>query len=74
MGKLDAEAFENPCMQRFPHTVAEIKAMELCFQWQEKLENPEWHPFKVIQIDGKHQVSLKKCNHARCTILFDNLS
>ncbi|CAI9786813.1 unnamed protein product [Fraxinus pennsylvanica] len=55
MGKIDEEAFENTCMQRFPHTVAEIKAMELCFQWQEKLENPEWHPFKVIQIDGKHQ-------------------
>lgn len=60
MGKINEEAFENTCMQRYPRTVAEMKAIEVCFHWQEKLENPEWHPFKVIQIDGKHQVSLKK--------------
>lgn len=48
MGELDEEAFENACKQRYSPEEADIKAAELCSLWQEKLKNPEWHPFRIV--------------------------
>ncbi|XP_042052638.1 factor of DNA methylation 1-like [Salvia splendens] len=49
MGELDEKSFKNACKQRYPPEEADIKALELCSLWQEKLKNPEWHPFRVVE-------------------------
>ncbi|KAL2479054.1 Factor of DNA methylation 1 [Forsythia ovata] len=55
MGEIDEKSFQNTCKQRFPAEEAEIKTAELCSLWQDKLKNPGFHPFKIIQVDGKHE-------------------
>ncbi|KAL1551324.1 factor of DNA methylation 1-like [Salvia divinorum] len=49
MGELDEKGFKNACKKRYPLEEADIKALELCSLWQEKLKNPEWHPFRVVE-------------------------
>ncbi|KAL6495836.1 hypothetical protein OROGR_030399 [Orobanche gracilis] len=49
MGEIDEKAFRNTCNKRFPSGEAEMKAVELCSLWQEKLKNAEWHPFRVVE-------------------------
>lgn len=57
MGEVDEKAFKNACNLRFPPEEAEIKALELCSLWQEKLKNPQWYPVKVTTDDkGNPQV------------------
>ncbi|KAG6383202.1 hypothetical protein SASPL_157051 [Salvia splendens] len=49
VGELDEKGFKNACKQRYPPEEADIKAVELCSLLQEKLKNPEWHPFRVVE-------------------------
>lgn len=55
MGELDSSVFQVACKRKFPEEMAEDKAAELCSLWDEYLRDPEWHPFKVIQIDEDHK-------------------
>ena len=48
MGEIELKPFQNTCKERFPSEEAQIKAMELCSLWQEKLKNPDWHPLRVV--------------------------
>lgn len=32
---------------------ADERASELCSLWAEYLKDPDWHPFKVIKVEGK---------------------
>lgn len=58
MGELDEKAFKEACEQRYSPGEADMKAVELCSLWQEKLTNPEWHPFRVIEdSNGNAQVT-----------------
>lgn len=60
MGEIDPSAFKKTCKQRFQPEDAEISALELCSLWQEKLKNPQWHPFRVVENGiGIHQVAQK---------------
>ncbi|GAB2269536.1 hypothetical protein Dimus_004456 [Dionaea muscipula] len=53
MGEINEKAFVAACKQKFKGDEAQIKASELCSLWQENLKNPELHPFKIVEIDGK---------------------
>ncbi|GAB2269538.1 hypothetical protein Dimus_004458 [Dionaea muscipula] len=53
MGEINEKAFVATCKQKFRGDEAQIEASELCSLWQENLKNPELHPFKIIEIDGK---------------------
>ncbi|PSR96009.1 Factor of DNA methylation like [Actinidia chinensis var. chinensis] len=56
MGELDMKPFQNTCKARFPHSEVDVKALELCSLWQERLKNPEWHPYKMLTLEGgNHQ-------------------
>ncbi|KAL9226603.1 hypothetical protein vseg_002395 [Gypsophila vaccaria] len=55
MGELDSTVFQEACKRRYPEDIAEDKAAELCSLWDEYLRDPEWHPFKVIGVDGDHK-------------------
>ncbi|KAF9686256.1 hypothetical protein SADUNF_Sadunf03G0139900 [Salix dunnii] len=51
MGEIDEKPFYNACKERFPED-PQLHASTQCSLWQEKLKNPAWHPFKVIDVDG----------------------
>ncbi|KAK6915074.1 Zinc finger-XS domain, partial [Dillenia turbinata] len=52
MGEIDEKPFANTCRKRFPANVAPLKASKLCSSWEENLRNPEWHPFRVVTVNG----------------------
>ncbi|KAL8474440.1 hypothetical protein ACS0TY_030340 [Phlomoides rotata] len=61
MGEIDDKAFKDACKKILPSDEANIKALELCSLWQEKLKNPEWHPFRVVEdAKGNTQNVLKE--------------
>ncbi|KAI3806919.1 hypothetical protein L1987_22837 [Smallanthus sonchifolius] len=55
MGEIDTSPFHDACKEKFNSEEAQIKATELCSLWQDKLKNPEWHPVKVVAVDGAHK-------------------
>lgn len=55
MGELDTKAFYDACKEKYEPDEAQIKATELCSLWQDKLKNSEWHPMKVVAVDGAHK-------------------
>ncbi|KAF8397479.1 hypothetical protein HHK36_016396 [Tetracentron sinense] len=55
MGELDEKAFHIASKLKYPDEVADEKAAELCSLWEAYLRDPEWHPFKIIMVKGKHQ-------------------
>lgn len=55
MGELDSRPFLEAMKRRYTEVEAEQKASELCSLWEEYLRDPEWHPIKVITVNGKHQ-------------------
>lgn len=56
MGDIDIKPFQNTCKQRFSPDEAMVQASTLCSLWQDNLTDPNWHPFKVVTIDGDSQV------------------
>ncbi|KAK6139548.1 hypothetical protein DH2020_026694 [Rehmannia glutinosa] len=60
-GAIDEKAFKNACELKFPVEGAPAEAVELCSVWQEKLKNPEWHPFRiVVDENGNAQILLNE--------------
>ena len=56
MGELDSSVFQEACRRKYSEDMAEDKAAEFCSLWDEYLRDPEWHPFKVVQVNGEHKV------------------
>lgn len=56
MGELDTQPFLESMKRKYSEEEAEDRAMELCSLWDEYLKDPDWHPFKVTVVDGKHKV------------------
>ncbi|KAK9281822.1 hypothetical protein L1049_004728 [Liquidambar formosana] len=55
MGEIDEKPFHNTCKQRFALHEAHLQATTLVSLWQENLKKPEWHPFKILEIEGTAQ-------------------
>lgn len=55
MGELDGKPFLEAMKRKYREEEAEDRAMELCSLWEEYLKDPDWHPFKVTMVDGKHK-------------------
>lgn len=60
MGELDEKVFYAACKKRYAKEEADIKALELCSEWQEHLKNPFWHPFKVVTTGDTSKEVLKE--------------
>ena len=58
MGQLDNSAFRIASKRRYPEEMAECKAAELCSLWEEYIKDPQWHPFKMIEVKGEHKVCI----------------
>lgn len=52
MGEIDLDVLKRVCMKIFLID-AECVAVELCNEWQERLRNPNWVPFKVVYDDER---------------------
>ncbi|KAK9154305.1 hypothetical protein Sjap_001785 [Stephania japonica] len=66
MGELDTKAFHEACKLRYPPDEADEKAVELCSLWDDYLRVPEWHPFKVIEVNNKHQEIIDEDDEKLC--------
>ncbi|KAF9601529.1 hypothetical protein IFM89_020357 [Coptis chinensis] len=56
MGELDSKPFQESCKRKYSADEADEKALVLCSQWEEYLKDPDWHPFKIIQVkEDVHQ-------------------
>ncbi|GFS37040.1 XH/XS domain-containing protein [Actinidia rufa] len=53
MGELDNKPFHEAMKRKYNDAEAEDRAIELCSLWEEFLRDPEWHPFKVITVNGE---------------------
>ncbi|KAL3614097.1 hypothetical protein CASFOL_042171 [Castilleja foliolosa] len=52
MGELDSKAFIPAAKRMCSGNKAEVKAVELCTEWDSYLRDSSWHPFQVVSIDG----------------------
>lgn len=55
MGEVAQKPFQDVCTQKFSAQDWELRSVELSSLWQEKVNNPNWHPFKQAVKDGKVQ-------------------
>ncbi|KAE9594387.1 hypothetical protein Lal_00001398 [Lupinus albus] len=53
MGELDTRPFLEATRKKYNEEEVEERTSELCSLWEEYLKDPDWHPFKVIMVDGK---------------------
>lgn len=58
MGELDSRPFLEALKQKYNEEMAEEKASELCSLWEEYLRDPEWQPFKFVEVDGITKVCI----------------
>ncbi|XP_057788951.1 protein INVOLVED IN DE NOVO 2-like [Salvia miltiorrhiza] len=60
MGELDSKPFHEVMKRMYGDSQADERATELCSLWEEYLRDPEWHPIKVVNINGKHQAVINE--------------
>ncbi|PWA61112.1 domain XH [Artemisia annua] len=53
MGELDEKPFIAAAKRKGSSREDEENAIKLASLWQKHLEDPSWHPFKVITVDGQ---------------------
>lgn len=57
MGELDGKPFVGAARRKFSDEEADVRAVELCSQYEAYLRDPNWHPFKVLtDKEGKAKV------------------
>ncbi|KAH6769199.1 XH/XS domain-containing protein [Perilla frutescens var. frutescens] len=60
MGELDSKPFHEAMKRKYNEGEADERATELCSLWEEYLRDPNWHPIKVVSINGKEQAVIKE--------------
>ncbi|KAK1295834.1 Callose synthase 9 [Acorus calamus] len=55
MGELDEKPFQMARKRKYAIEEANVIAAELCSVWQQELQKPNWHPFKIVAVDGQTQ-------------------
>ncbi|CAA0807614.1 Factor of DNA methylation 4 [Striga hermonthica] len=54
MGELDSKAFVSGAKRKYSGREVNMKAVELCTEWDSYLRDANWHPFKIVtDKDGK---------------------
>ncbi|CAI9092385.1 OLC1v1027607C1 [Oldenlandia corymbosa var. corymbosa] len=73
MGEIEQKPFSAVCSKKYPCSEWEIRTLETISSWQEKVNNPNWQPFKKICKDGKWQSYKGKIQMANCEEEFQAL-
>ncbi|GAV70287.1 XS domain-containing protein/XH domain-containing protein/zf-XS domain-containing protein [Cephalotus follicularis] len=60
MGELDSRPFHAAMKRKYNEEEAEERASDLCSLWEEYLKDPDWHPFRVVKVEGKDKQFLKE--------------
>ncbi|KAL5538548.1 hypothetical protein UlMin_046348, partial [Ulmus minor] len=55
MGELDSKPFIEAMKRKDYGEETESKALAICSLWEEHIKDSVWHPFKVIEVGGKHK-------------------
>ncbi|XVF75322.1 hypothetical protein PTKIN_Ptkin13bG0178200 [Pterospermum kingtungense] len=55
MGEIDQKAFALACSLKFPNEDSQEICAKLCSSWEQNVQDPQWHPFKMIPSKGKLQ-------------------
>jgi hypothetical protein len=56
MGELDLKSIVIALKRKLSKEDAEVTAAILCSEWQADMNKLEWHPFRVVMVDGKQTV------------------
>ncbi|TVU21927.1 hypothetical protein EJB05_31598, partial [Eragrostis curvula] len=52
VGELNPKPFIVACQGKYVADEFQVRAQELISVWQEKVKNPSWHPFRIVEVDG----------------------
>lgn len=58
MGEVDQIPFREMCLERIPSEDWQGVAAKICSCWQDQVQDPLWHPFKIDSSDGITRVCL----------------
>lgn len=56
MGQVDEKPFLRVCEQRFSGQDVALQSARLCSEWQERVGDPRWQPFKIQTCGDKFEV------------------
>lgn len=63
MGQINEQAFIDAVHSKHSSDIiARDEAVKNCSVWQKKIEDPLWHPYKMITEDGSNVVSKAQAN------------
>ncbi|KAL2971444.1 hypothetical protein AAZX31_15G196600 [Glycine max] len=53
-GEVSARSFKKVCMNRYKNNKkASSESVKLCAKWQKEILDSTWHPFKIVEVEGK---------------------
>ncbi|KAK4273657.1 hypothetical protein QN277_017003 [Acacia crassicarpa] len=55
MGALDTKPFQDACMHKYSSENWQEICAQLCSSWEENLKNANWHPYKIVEVNGTLQ-------------------
>ncbi|XP_057788287.1 factor of DNA methylation 4-like isoform X2 [Salvia miltiorrhiza] len=62
MGELSSNAFIPAAKRMYKGSEPGLRAVELCSQWDSRIRDSNWHPLKIIEIEGgkRHKTILNE--------------
>ncbi|KAL2971442.1 hypothetical protein AAZX31_15G196400 [Glycine max] len=54
IGEVSARSFKKVCMNRYKNNKKALsESVKLCAKWQKEILDSTWHPFKIVDVEGK---------------------
>jgi hypothetical protein len=59
MGEINYLPLRTTCLMKYGKDDAEVNADLRASVWSQELRKPSWHPFKIVETDGKLKVFIQ---------------